>query len=338
MLSDRERFLVKSVSFTPANREKSSTNRENFLVRTAHTETSVSTTLTPSVTSISYERTLKMPTPILSPMQIDLDKEIDYYNVDDDDNEEYNDNRDKSDTREPLPKPHIVEGERYLIVKEFNYAMNVLDGKILIITKYKNVAKELIPTSLYHSDIEYRKALETYLSKYAEYYIKNIGQNAWISLFSDKLLAEIKTKCRSRRNDFAASIRSAMFSVFGEQRLKRIDNNSPSMKIAEWKQNQKTRNAFYELFKNHDILTKIGHSVFKQYRDKELPFTHCAYILSICDILLNPNSYSIKCNDKSVMKRVKFFLQAFRNKTQITPRIMEELAEKEAKEVSQRTN
>ncbi|PKC57723.1 hypothetical protein RhiirA1_541460 [Rhizophagus irregularis] len=115
-----------------------------------------------------------------------------------------------------------------------------------------------------------------------------------------------------------------MFSVFGEQRLERIDNNSPSMKIAEWKQNQKTRNAFYELFKNHDILTKIGHSVFKQYRDKELPFTHCAYILSICDILLNPNSYSIKCNDKSVTKRVEFFLQAFRNKTQIISPVAEE--------------
>ncbi|GBC18999.2 hypothetical protein GLOIN_2v1846469 [Rhizophagus irregularis DAOM 181602=DAOM 197198] len=304
-------------------------------------------------------------------MQIDLDKEIDYYNVDDDDNEEHNDNRDKSDTCEPLPKPHNVEGERYLTVKEFNYAMNALDGKVNAIYKlcryigdqqqksiqdtqnvaksdvlsddfwnrvYKNVAKELIPTSLYPSDIEYRKALETYLSKHAEHYIKNIEQNAWISLFSDKLLAEIKTKCRSRRNDFAASIRSAMFSVFGEQRLERIDNNSPSMKIAEWKQNQKTRNAFYELFKNHNILTKIGHSVFKQYRDKELPFTHCAYILSICDILLNPNSYSIKCNDKSVTKRVEFFLQAFRNKTQITPRIMEELAEKEAKEVGQRTD
>ncbi|UZO25771.1 uncharacterized protein OCT59_018030 [Rhizophagus irregularis] len=226
---DRERSLVKSVSFTPANREKSLTNRKNSLVRTAHTETSVLTTLTPSVTSMSYERTSRTPTPILSPMQIDLDKEIDYYNVDDDDNEEHNNNHDKSDTREPLPKPHNVEGERYLTVKEFNYAMNALDGKRV----YKNVAKELIPTSLYPLDIEYRKALEIYLSKHAEHYIKNIGQNAWISLFSDKLLAEIKTKCRSRRNDFAASIRSAMFSVFGEQRLERIDNNSPSMKIAE---------------------------------------------------------------------------------------------------------
>jgi hypothetical protein len=150
---DRGRSLVKSVSFTPANREKSSTNRENSLVRTAHTETSVltnrenslvrtahtetsvSTTLTPSVTPISYERTSRTPTPILSPMQIDLDKEIDYYNVDDDDNEEHNDNRDKSDNREPLPKPHIVEGERYLTVKEFNYAMNALDGKVNAIYK-----------------------------------------------------------------------------------------------------------------------------------------------------------------------------------------------------------
>ncbi|CAB4495181.1 unnamed protein product [Rhizophagus irregularis] len=126
---DHGRSLVKSVYFTPVNREKSLTNRENSLVRTAHTETSVSTTLTPSVTPISYERTLRMPTPILSPMQIDLDKEIDYYNVDDDDNEEYNNNCDKSDNCEPLPKPHIVEGERYLTVKEFNYAMNALDGK-----------------------------------------------------------------------------------------------------------------------------------------------------------------------------------------------------------------
>ncbi|CAB4494453.1 unnamed protein product [Rhizophagus irregularis] len=127
---DRGRSLVKSVSFTPANREKFLTNRENSLVRTAHTETSVSTTLTPSVTPMSYERTSRMPTPILSPMQIDLDKEIDYYNIDDDDNEEHNDNHDKSDICEPLPKSHNVEGERYLTVKEFNYAINALDGKI----------------------------------------------------------------------------------------------------------------------------------------------------------------------------------------------------------------
>ncbi|GBC50631.2 hypothetical protein GLOIN_2v1846469 [Rhizophagus irregularis DAOM 181602=DAOM 197198] len=286
---DRGRSLVKSVSFILANCEKSSTNRENSLVRTAHTETSILTTFTSSVTPISYEKTLRMPTPILKSMQIDLDKEIDYYNDndddddDDDDNEEHNDNRDKSDNHdksdncEPLPKSHIVEDECYLMVKEFNYTMNALDGKVNAIYKLCRYIRDQQQKSIQDtqnvakSDVlsdDFWNALETYLSKHADHYIKNIGQNAWISLFSDKLLAEIKTKCRSRRNDFATSIRSAMFSVFGEQRLECINNNSSSMKIAEWKQNQKTHNAFYELFKNHNILTKIGHSIFKQYRIK----------------------------------------------------------------------
>ncbi|PKY57465.1 hypothetical protein RhiirA4_478547, partial [Rhizophagus irregularis] len=129
---DYGRSLVKSVSFTPANREKSSTNRENSLVRTAYTETFVSTILMLSVTPISYERTSKTPTPILSPMQIDLDKEIDYYNVDNDDNEEHNDNRDKSNNREPLPKPHIVEGERYLTQqKSIQDTQNVAKSDVL---------------------------------------------------------------------------------------------------------------------------------------------------------------------------------------------------------------
>ncbi|CAB4410506.1 unnamed protein product [Rhizophagus irregularis] len=154
---DHRRSLVKSVSFTSANREKSLINRENSLVRTAYTETSISTILTPSVTPISYERTSRTSTPILNPMQIDLDKEIDYYNDnndDNDDNEEHNDNRDKSDNYdksdnhdksdncESLPKSHIIEGERYLMVKEFNYAMNALNGKVNAIYKLCQYIKD----------------------------------------------------------------------------------------------------------------------------------------------------------------------------------------------------
>ncbi|RGB37816.1 hypothetical protein C1646_756442 [Rhizophagus diaphanus] len=140
---DCGKSLVKSVSFTPANHKKSSTNCENSLDKTmlsTYTKTSILIILTLSVTPISYEKILRMPTPILSPMQINFDKEINYYNDNDDDvddNKEHNDNRnksdncDKSDNCEPLSKPHIVE------------------------CIYKNVAKELISTTLYPSDIEY---------------------------------------------------------------------------------------------------------------------------------------------------------------------------------------
>jgi hypothetical protein len=99
-----------------------------------------------------------------------------------------------------------------------------------------------------------------------------------------------------------------MFSVFGEERLERVDNTTSPVKLAEWKKSEKTKNAYEILFTNRELLSKIGYTVFKSYKEKELPTMHCAYILSICDIMLNPKSSGIKCNDKSVVKRVNAFL------------------------------
>jgi len=87
-----------------------------------------------------------------------------------------------------------------------------------------------------------------------------------------------------------------------------VDNNSPAVKIVEWKSSAKTKAAYNALFSDNELLTNIGYTVFKQYKNQELPTTHCAYILAICDILLNPKSSGIKCSDKSVVKRVSAFL------------------------------
>jgi hypothetical protein len=118
---------------------------------------------------------------------------------------------------------------------------------------------------------------------------------------------QIRTKCRSKRNDIAASIRHAVFTNFGE-RVDHIDNNASAAKIVEWKSSERTKAAYKALFSESELLDTIGHSVFKQYRNKELPTTHCAYVIAICDILLNPKSPRIKCNDKSVVKRVDALL------------------------------
>src|ERR1051325_11046103 len=119
---------------------------------------------------------------------------------------------------------------------------------------------------------------------------------------------KIKTKCRSKRNDIAASIRNAMFAAFGDEKLERVDSSTSSIKLAEWKTSEKTRLAYGEIFTNHEFLIRIGFNIFKQYKEKELSTMHCAYILSICDILLNPKSSGIKCNDKSVVRHVHAFL------------------------------
>jgi hypothetical protein len=99
-----------------------------------------------------------------------------------------------------------------------------------------------------------------------------------------------------------------MFTTFGENRLDYVDNNTSAINVVEGKSSEKTKAAYIALFSDDEVLTKIGYTVFKKYKNKELPTTHCAYILAICDILLNPKSPGIKCNDKSVVKRVNAFL------------------------------
>ena len=68
------------------------------------------------------------------------------------------------------------------------------------------------------------------------------------------------------------------------------------------------REAHNELFRNYNILVKIATSIFKSFKNKEIPALHFTYVLSICDIVLNPKSLSIKCNDKSVLSRIEFFI------------------------------
>jgi len=104
-----------------------------------------------------------------------------------------------------------------------------------------------------------------------------------------------------------------MFAAFGEERLERVDSTTSPKILAEWKASEKTKKAYTDLFANQDMLSRIRYSVFKSYKEKDLPPMHCAYILSICDILLNPRSSGIKCNDKSVARRVNMFLVMFAN-------------------------
>src|SRR5207245_8527688 len=89
--------------------------------------------------------------------------------------------------------------------------------------------------------------------------------------------------------------------------------NQLTDKINKLKNREKTKKAYEEIFSNHDLLSKIGHNVFKSYKEKELPTMHYAYILSICNIVLNLRSSGIKCSDRSVVRRVNAFLVNIRN-------------------------
>src|SRR5271163_2309939 len=102
-------------------------------------------------------------------------------------------------------------------------------------------------------------------------------------------------------------IRNAIFIVFEEDQLKKVNNNTSSHHLAEWKSSEKTYAAYDILFGNKEMLINIGYATFKRYYSKSLLTMHCTYVISICNILLSPYSFGIKCNDKSVTKCVFIF-------------------------------
>ena len=53
------------------------------------------------------------------------------------------------------------------------------------------IVKELVPENIYPTKKELHVVLEEYLAKNAENYISTIGQNTWISLFTEKLYFEV---------------------------------------------------------------------------------------------------------------------------------------------------
>src|SRR4051794_16429195 len=118
----------------------------------------------------------------------------------------------------------------------------------------------------------------------------------------------MKNKCRSKCNDLASSIRNAIFTTFGEDRLEKVDNNTITKHLVEWKESIKTCNAYHVLFNDKTFINKISYTVFKSFRGKDLPNLHSAFILSIGDILLNPITSGIKCNDCAVAYQVQVFM------------------------------
>ncbi|CAG8775108.1 19559_t:CDS:2 [Gigaspora margarita] len=156
----------------------------------------------------------------------------------------------------------------------------LLRNEIYVSSVSKDISNKLPGQSLEDKKEQSPTFTESdYLSEYAENFISRIGENAWMSIFDSKILSEIKAKCCSKRNDIVAAIRHTLFSIFNKEHLDHINNNISSIKLAESKSSLKTKTAYEKLFKDQQILLKIGYMVVKQYKNKELSPLHYAFIL-----------------------------------------------------------
>ena len=69
-----------------------------------------------------------------------------------------------------------------------------------------------------------------------------------------------------------------MFAAFGDDLLEWVDSTTSPQKLSIWKSSEKTKNAYASLFTNHQLLSKIGYTIFKQLKEDKLPLMHCTYL------------------------------------------------------------
>lgn len=118
-------------------------------------------------------------------------------------------------------------------------------------------------------------------------------------------------KLRSERGTLATNIRDAIYFIFGENVLPRINNSDSPADITEWKKKPIVAECYKKLFSdNNSLLVKIFEKVFG---NKDFPLPHAAYVVTICTTFLNPKNERIRCEEETVKEKVKYYLVSFCN-------------------------
>lgn len=108
------------------------------------------------------------------------------------------------------------------------------------------------------------------------------------------------------------NVRSAIWRVFGCEKLPPLKSNAVASDIVRWKQSPEVASCFSSLFEQNDDgvfwVAVIARSAFSTTAVPTLSNEHCAFTLSVCDILLNPKSKGVICTERKMKRHMERFL------------------------------
>ena len=123
---------------------------------------------------------------------------------------------------------------------------------------------------------------------------------------------------RSLRGSIANRVRLAIFSVFGENDLSRINMKSTARDIIKWKSSVNVKNMFRKLnekISNESSMTWCSLIVKRSWPNaSRLSEEKVAYTFAICKYILNPKTDSIKIEDDVIRKMMNRILVSFKCK------------------------
>ena len=118
------------------------------------------------------------------------------------------------------------------------------------------------------------------------------------------------------------NVRSAIWSVFGHERLPCLRSNASAEDIVRWKQSQEVYDCYCALYGQDDKgvfwVAIIARTAFSMAAAPTLTNHHCAFTLAVCDIILNPQSKNIVCSESRIKCRMVCYLVSICNISIVT--------------------
>lgn len=113
-------------------------------------------------------------------------------------------------------------------------------------------------------------------------------------------------KLRGMRGGIASRFKSAIFEIFGESQLPRIDSQSSPAEINSWKSNRKVKEAYSKLFENFsDGRTYMEIILDRVWRTKRVSKIYIAWGVAIAQLFLNPDVKGIAISENLLKKQIK---------------------------------
>ncbi|RHZ71448.1 hypothetical protein Glove_258g1 [Diversispora epigaea] len=152
-----------------------------------------------------------------------------------------------------------------------------------------------------------------------------------------RIKAKLLEKLRGMRSGIASRVKSAIFEIFGESQLPRIDFQSSPAEINSWKLDQRVLHAYRKLFdifsEDRTYVQVILERVWKS--KKRISNMHIAWGVAIAQLFLNPDVKGIMISENLLKKQIKINFRKLQQKRPLRPEEGELDAEETSEEESE---
>ncbi|RHZ46987.1 hypothetical protein Glove_600g15 [Diversispora epigaea] len=163
--------------------------------------------------------------------------------------------------------------------------------------------QNLLEKIIYPTFDQFKETAKSFMEKSDINFFSSLGHR-WEPFYHKKIRVDLTKKLRALRSTLCARVKTSIFEVC---KVPPINIAAEASKISAWKKNPAISNSFRKLFdkveedKEDTYMTRIIKNVWP--KKKNIPNLQIAWVISIAEIILNPNNENIKIS-KEIIKPV----------------------------------